>query len=245
MVAVGRSVPAYAEVAVRLRRRIVEGRLSIDRRLPSEAELAEQYGVSRSTVREALRQLSSWGMVVTTRGVRGGSRVARLDHDQVGGMLNLGMHILSRYDAVTVRELLETREFLEAPAARVAALRRTEEHLRAMEATIVKVDRGASMREVFEANRGFHKTVLDASGNRVLGLITEPLFQVLQTRFLRDRAEPQFWTRVVREHKRILEAIRRGNAEAAERAMTLHLSLLRGTYEEIDAARRAPKTEPD
>jgi DNA-binding FadR family transcriptional regulator len=239
------AVPAYVDVARRLQRRIVEGRLSSDRRLPSEAELAELYGVSRSTVREALRQVSAWGLVVTTRGVRGGSRVAWLDHDDVGAMLNVGIHLLSRYDAVSVRELVEARGLLEAPAAGLAAKRRSNENLTAIEATVMKVRPGMSVREIFEANRGFHGAVLDASGNRVLNLITEPLFQILQTRLLRERADPAFWVRIVSEHRTILDAIRRRDADTAERAMARHLSRLRTTYERLDIARQGPTAGSD
>lgn len=233
--------PAYVEIAKRLRGTIVAGRLAPDRRLPSEAEMAERHGVSRSTIREALRQLSSQGLVVTTRGVRGGSRVGAPDHSDVGRMLDAGIALLSHANAVTVPELVEARGFLEVPAARLAAARRSDADIAAMRAGVDALRSKANIRRVFEANRAFHAAILEASGNRVLSLVTEPLFAVLQTRFRRDLVKPGYWAHVQSAHRRILGAIERGDGDAAARAMSSHLARLRELYEAIDSAQpRAP-----
>lgn len=233
-------MPAYVEIADRLRRMIVNGRLAVDRQLPSETDLATRYGVSRSTVREALRQLTPEGLVVTTRGVRGGSRVAKIEHRDVGRMLDAGIALLSRHELVTVRELLETREYLEVPGARLAARHRTPQQLEVLTRSSAALRPTLGAKEIFAANRAFHAAVLDASGNRILNLVSEPLFNVLQTRLLRDRATPSFWRKVAAGHREILDAIARSDPEAAGRAMARHLLELRGTYERIDVASRRP-----
>jgi DNA-binding FadR family transcriptional regulator len=133
-----------------------------------------------------------------------------------------------------VAELLEARELLEIPAARSAATRRRPEHLERMRASVL----GAAERDPrnrFEVHRSFHAAILDASGNRLLHLMTEPLFTILQTRFLRDRATSSFWTQVAADHRAIMRAIASSNGDAAAMAMALHLKRLRGTYERIDA----------
>lgn len=231
---------AYEVVADGIRRMILDGRRSTDRRLATEAELCEKFGVSRSTVREALRMLTSQGLLTTSRGVGGGSRIARLRHEDVGDMLKVSLTLLTRSDGCSVAEMLEAREFLEVPAAEVAAARRLPEHLEAMRATLVRQAERPDARGRFELNRSFHGAVLDATGNRLLNVITEPLFTILQTRFLRDQATPRFWSQVRTQHAAILRAIEARDSEAAGEAMASHLARLRTTYERIDALAQGP-----
>lgn len=233
---------AYEVVAGRLRRMILDGRRSADRRLPTEAELCEKFGVSRSTVREALRMLASQGLVTTSRGVGGGSRIAHLRHQDVGDMLKVSLTLLARSDGCSVAELLEAREFLEIPAARVAAARRGPEHLEALRASLRRPSERPDARRAFDLNRSFHGAILDATGNRLLNVMTEPLFTILQTRFLRDRATPRFWGAVRSQHAAILRAVEAGDGVAAGDAMASHLARLRTTYERIDAMAVGPAT---
>ena len=229
----GPSRLAYEVVADRLRKMILDRRRSSDR-LPTEAELCERFGVSRSTIREALRMLASQGLITTRRGITGGSRIARLRHQDVGDILTIGLTALARTDGCSVAELLEARELLEIPAARAAAARHRPEHLERMRASVE--DPGErDARHVFEVHRSFHAAILDACDNRLLHLMTEPLFTILQTRFLRDRATPTFWSQVTTDHRAIMRAIAAGNGDAAAKAMASHLKRLRATYERIDS----------
>ena len=223
---------AYEVVADRLRKMILDGRRANDR-LPTESELCEKFGVSRSTIREALRTLASQGLITTHRGVTGGSRIVQLRHQDVGDMLTQSLTVLTRTDGCSVAELLEARELLEIPAARAAAARRDEQQLEAMGATL-RALAGRSGAQTFEANRAFHAAILDATGNRLLQLMTEPLNRILQTRFLRDRATPAFWKVVTADHRAILRAIAAQDEDAAASTMAAHLTHLRTTYERID-----------
>src|SRR5690349_832064 len=96
-----------------------------DGRLPSETELSIKFGVSRSTVREAIRTLASQGLVYTVRGVNGGLRVARPKPTDVSDLLSANLTLLTLSDGCSVAELLEARELLEIPAAKLAATRRS------------------------------------------------------------------------------------------------------------------------
>lgn len=230
---------AYLEVANRLRDQILAGELSAGDRLPTEAELCERFGVSRSTIREALRMLSSQRLVATRRGVGGGSSVARIRHDDVTDMLRDSIELLAHTEGATVAELIEARELLEVPAARLAASRRSEEQLERLRASLPSSLESMDMHQIFEVNRSFHDILLEASGNRLLRVVTEPLFSVMQTRFLRDRAGAEFWRRVTHEHATILEAVAQRDAERAGREMEHHLVHLRATYEAIDSRLRS------
>jgi len=232
---------AYLEVANRLREQILAGHLSAGDRLPTEAELCDRFGVSRSTIREALRMLSSQRLVKTSRGVGGGSSVAHIRHDDVTDLLRDSIVLLTQTEGASVGELLEVRELLEVPAARLAAVRRSEVQLTRLRATIPHSLDDVDLRLIFEVNRSFHDVLLESAGNRLLRVVTEPLFTVMQTRFLRDRASIEFWHQVMREHASILEAIEAGDPEQAGHQMEDHLIHLRATYEAIDAhVERAP-----
>ena len=234
---VSRVLPAYQQVANQLQELIMKGTLAVGERLPAEGEMAVQFGVSRSTVREALRGLSSQSLVQTRRGVNGGTFVAEPSAEHVQSYLETSIGLLSGADVVSVDEILETREHFEVPSARLAALRRNDDQLRTLKATLAsgaEVDLAAD----FEGHKEFHVAVMEASGNRLLEVIARPVFSVLRTRFMRDRASPEFWAAVVGDHQDIYDAIAAGDAEASARLMHNHLERLRSMYERIDRAAR-------
>ncbi|MGI9667741.1 MAG: FadR/GntR family transcriptional regulator [Acidimicrobiia bacterium] len=224
--------PAYQQVAADIREMIVSGELSPGDRLPIEADLAERYDVSRSTIREALRVVSSQDLVTTSRGVSGGTFVKQQGTSNVTDTLEVGLGLLAAGDAVTVDELLEVREILEIPATRIAARRITPELLRELELTLEPRDADG-----FDHHRRFHETLMRATGNRLLELVTRPIFEVLRTRFLRDGASTGFWGGVHEDHSAIVDAIRAGDEDAAANAQLEHLRTLRTTYLEIDRER--------
>ncbi len=217
---------AYQQVADQLRTLILGGDLAPGDRLPPESELIELFGVSRSTVREALRALSSQGLITTSRGATGGSVVAPPDESGVGEYLEVKIGLLTRGNHLGVDELLEARALLEVPAAGLAALRRRDAELTALER-----DTGRRGQPIPRENHmRFHESVLDASGNSLLRMMTRPLFGVLRVRFLRDAAPTDFWNAVGDDHHEILDAIRKSDQERAEQRMSEHLSRLRDTY---------------
>src|SRR5918992_592954 len=230
--------PGYQQVADQLRELILEGRINAGERLPTESDLTEMFGASRSTVREALRILSSQNLIVTARGAGGGTFVSRPEPRYVSDFLEASFGLLSDSEHLTVDHLLEAREILEVPAAGLAALRRTEEHLAALRSCFPARAEDASRAHLFEGNLRFHITVVGAGGNMVLPVITRPIFSVLRTRFLRDAAPPAFWKRVARDHRDILAAIEDGSEGDARAQMGRHLENLRPTYEEIDVKTR-------
>jgi GntR family transcriptional repressor for pyruvate dehydrogenase complex len=235
--AVSSSEPAYQRVAEQLRRQILSGELEPGERLPVEGELADQFGVSRSTIREALRSLASQRLVVTTRGVTGGTFVAQPEPADVGDSLIESLEWLAVADQITVGELLEAREMLEVPAAGLAAVRRTQEDLEMLRAALP--DQPEDLSPTFESSRNFHVLIVNASGNRLLETMTRPVFVVLQSRFLRDRAPQSFWANVDDEHRAIYNAIAAGDRLAAEYEMREHLHHLRRMYEIIDRHRQS------
>jgi DNA-binding FadR family transcriptional regulator len=237
---VRRITPAYQQVAEELRRLIVAGELAPGERLPGEPELSTLFGVGRSTVREALRVLSSQRLVRTTRGATGGTFVATPGAEQVSDLLETGIGLLAGVSEVEVSELLEARAMLEVPAARLAATRRDQAALDALHAAAAaeRKARSASAAERFSEHRTFHEAIVDATGNRLLSLMCRPVFNVLGSRFQRDAAPARFWGRVDADHDRILAAIEARDPETAGDEMAAHLRRLESTYRRIDRKRR-------
>jgi GntR family transcriptional repressor for pyruvate dehydrogenase complex len=227
---------AYLDVADHIRELIIAGTVKVGERLPSEAELCSQLGVSRSTLREALRILSSQKVIRTKRGVGGGTIVAAMTHGDVSEMLGNNLDMLARSEGCTVAELVEARELIEVPAARLAALRRSDEQLAKLRKSIPSTLANVNPRRIFEVNHIFHEIVLEMAGNRLLNVLTQPIFTVLSTRFLRDRATMSFWKEVMAQHALIADRIQARDGEGAAMQMMEHVEGLRVTYESIDAA---------
>lgn len=230
---VERIQPAYNQVASQIRELILSGELAPGEKLPNETDLAELFGVSRSTVREALRTLASRDLISTQRGVTGGSFIAKLEPDHIASYLETSFSLLSGTRVVSVNELLEARSLLEVPAARLAAERHNADDLERIRRALE--DERDSLETAFEGHRQFHSSVLRATGNGLLEIMTRPIFTTLRTRFLRDRAPRAFWTTVFEDHAEILRLIESRDAERAGQAMQVHLDYLRATYEEIDS----------
>lgn len=233
----GSREPAYERLARQLREQIVTGALAPGDQLPAEAEMRRRYDVSRSTIREALRVLSSQNLLVTTRGVTGGSFVVQPDPRRIAGHLQASLGLLTSATG-SMNNLLEVRRLLEVPAAGLAARRRTRAQLEAVRATLFDPSEVVDVKDMFRANRDFHGTLLEAAGNPVLEAVTRPIFSVLQDRIQREGANRRFWFKVDRDHREIFGYIEARDDEGACEAQAAHLGHLRSTYTRFDRQRR-------
>lgn len=237
--------PAYRQVADELRAQIVAGVLSPGERLPAEPELAQMFGVGRSTIREALRVLASQQLVETTRGVRGGSFVAEPDPARLIEDMGGALGVLVMTPRLSVANMVEARLLLEPVAARLAAERADPDTIEAVRiaARAPRDDRDPSG---FAAHIDFHTTVLMASGNPMLALMLQPVSDVLRIRLHRARAHDlSLWDEIDRCHVELASAIADGNEGEAERLMREHLAELRPLYEQIDVGERPPDGPDD
>jgi DNA-binding FadR family transcriptional regulator len=234
---------AYEQVADQLRDLIVTGGLAPGDRLPNEAMLARDFGVSRATVREALRVLAAQNLIRTAKGAAGGSYVTLPTVDHISAFVRANVNILTESEHVTLEELLEARELLEVPAARLAAARRSPADLERLRATIPSDAMRLGTREEFAYNSEFHTLVIDASGNTLLAIAAQPIYSVLQTNLARSTLGRQFHRGIHHQHQQITEAIGAGDAEAAAIEMRDHLEFLRPYYEKAwRAVRRSGRT---
>ncbi len=208
---------------------IASGALPEGARLPRELELAESFGVSRGVARECLRSLEERGLVRVKHGsgatVRPASEWDMLNPDVIAAVLGgeQGARLLGDY--------LECRRLLEIEAAGLAARRATQadlvalaEALERMTAAAVQTAGGPSAEDRFhDADVGFHRAVIHATGNHALGRMTEPVHRALAAA-RRPLARPEHrLERSLPEHRRILAAIADRDPEAAREAMRDHL----------------------
>jgi DNA-binding FadR family transcriptional regulator len=218
-------------LADELRADITSGRLQPGERLPPEPELCVKTGVSRSTVREALRLLASQYLIVTTRGVTGGSFVAHPDAEQLGDGLATGFTLLTNSHGVGLADLLELRRALEVPAAGLAAVRRTEEQLLEIRGALFD-PLTDDLDTMMLAHAAFHLAVVKASGNPLFELVGRPIYHASYGEAVTESLPVDYWKRIDTDHRRLLDLLCAGDAEAATVHATRHLDYV------VEIARR-------
>jgi GntR family transcriptional regulator, transcriptional repressor for pyruvate dehydrogenase complex len=205
-------------------------------RLGREEDLAQRFGVSRPTLREALRLLSSAHLIRATKGPGGGIFVAATAEQSIGLSVSESVASMLSADSIDIDELIETRMLLEIPLAGLAAQRATEADVATLYAILDEagtVAQGASFRGL---DTRLHGTIAAIAGNRLARALTEWIGQVLQPP-LQLLVEPAIVDAVVvQQHRDIVRAIERGDPKAAERAMREHLVYL---HDLVGAVRRA------
>lgn len=198
-------------------------------RLPGERELAERLGVSRPSVREALRTLAQQGMLRTRHGA--GTQAAG-----GGAALEAAFGALLAQVEPPLLDLYETRELLEVYLAGRAAERRTEAELAQIEVALRALGDGlADPIERHGPNLRFHLAIAAAAHNPVLSEILSCLYAGIHARVEAAGLEVGRWP-VSREiHEQIFEAIRRQNTQDAQRAMTVHMGIAIEEIRQIEA----------
>lgn len=210
-------------IVEQIRTMIVEGRIKPGDPLPSERDLAAKMCVSRTAVREALKGLTSMGVLVRTP--RGTSVAA--DIRTVLDRLMTYALALGHRDYV---ELLEARRFLDTECAGLAAKRITPEELEALRDIMSQMRASVDEAEKFvHANVDFHKAVVMAAKNKTLYLFFSHVYELLN-QFQRDITSHALRLRSVEHHEKILNAISKGHSAQARSAMRNHLSDVEGAY---------------
>jgi GntR family transcriptional repressor for pyruvate dehydrogenase complex len=207
--------PVYELVVEQLRRAIHMGTYVPGDKLPPERELAQRLEVSRASVREAVRVLEGEGYVETRRGATGG--VIVLDRAQLEE--KIGPYI--RALLPQMEEIFEFRKAVECAAARLAAERRTDEHLSNLEAALKVLEDGLETRRFRAADSQFHLGIAEAAGNRWMRDAVEHARAALWMP-VDPHVEHVFGT-AQRHHRQILDAVRARDADEAERLMAEHL----------------------
>ncbi len=222
----------YEEVARDLASAISEGQLAPGTFLPTEQELAQEYGASRSVVREAVKLLSARGFVEVLHGR--GSRVRPRHQWQ---LLDQLVHLV-REDRQVPHDLLELRRILEVEIAGLAAERAVTEQLAAMEETIAAMAAAADRpEECIEQDILFHRLLAEAARNSLLPLVLEPVGQLLRASRVATIHNPGAVERSISAHRAILDRVAAHDADGARDAMRSHLLQVEGEILRIQSER--------
>ena len=215
-------------LARELRKQILSGALSDGDALPPERDLVAQTGLSRGSVREALRILEAEQLVRTRPGRSGGSVAVRPGHDALDK--SLSMFVLGRQ--ITLLSLLQTREALEPSLAALAAQNRTKDELAQLEQVTLRVEEAFDDVPLFlTENVNWHCAIAAASHNELLQAVMISLSgMVYKATAMENFATPEVRTTVVKTHRRILDAIAKKDAEVARQRMARHLAAVTAAF---------------
>ena len=230
-----------AQIAQAIRDAIISGRLIVDERLPSEAELSEQFRVSRPTVREALKRLAAQSLIRTQRGATGGAFVNRLSFEDAYSQQITTSTLLLSMNAISFDTACEARFALERACSPLSAQRRTADQLATMRAEIHRQSQPGLTDEAFCASDvAFHRALVDGAANPVLSYqlagaveAMQPLMNMI-TFTARSREE------IVSLHSQIADALEGRDSTKVDAALIALEAYTRQLAQNVARQRRKP-----
>ncbi len=233
----GQREPLSQQVAEQIINLIASHHLDPGDVLPSQQELCQRLGVSRTVIRDALQVLSGLGVIRVSQGVR--AQVVKTDP----AALSTVMRLSAGGGAKGMENLLSVREILEPEVAALAARHATAKDIAYMEKAIARMDEAIDDAERYvEADQEFHLSLAEATGNDLLPRITFPVVSLLQNmRRVAVRTEGAT-QRAQTFHRAILEMVKQRDPDAAREAMRGHLAQVRN---EISFANQMTSRDPN
>jgi GntR family transcriptional regulator, transcriptional repressor for pyruvate dehydrogenase complex len=247
MTAPARLRGATEHVAAEIQHHIQREALGPGDFLGREDDLAAAFGVSRPTLREALKLLSSGNLIRATRGPGGGIFVARTADRGMSRSVSDAIAMMLETGAVSLEELLEARLLLEVPLAGLAARRSDEATVKRLREALRAARRSPDDAALAAIDADIHRTIAAAAaGNRVIRALTDWTFEVAQPSTVRATRPEVVRSAVIDQHEALLAAIAEGDASSAERAMRDHLLYLRSVLETAreEPVRATPRGAP-
>jgi GntR family transcriptional repressor for pyruvate dehydrogenase complex len=223
-----RAPRAFEEIADQIRKELSARRLRAGDRLPPERTLAGQFGVSRNTLREALRALENAGLLRLQKGATGGAFV----RESTGDAIITGLRDMFHLGAIRPEHLTEARVMIEAIAVRTACERATADDIEALKANVAAAERAERDKVDFfdqaAIHLDFHRIVARATKNPVMVIVMEALIDVMQ-HFIRAIGQTRNpW--VLPSRRRFMKHFEAGESDAAVAEMEQHLERLNRYY---------------
>jgi DNA-binding FadR family transcriptional regulator len=230
---------ASNQIAETIEQAIIDGQLKADDRLPTEEELAVRYGVSRPTIREALKRLAARHLVRSRRGPSGGTFVSDPSPEELAQSIGTAATLLVAVGRVSLDEVATARTEMEAVCCRLAAKLRTDEHLEELHSEIViQRDETITDAEFCSSDVRFHRVIVQAAGNTLLrflmSAITEALLPISNMIIFRVRDRRV----IVAHHERIAKALESHDTDAAVAAVHDLMAYTRDQYAAAEKMRR-------
>jgi GntR family transcriptional repressor for pyruvate dehydrogenase complex len=214
---------AFEEICERIREQLALGVLKPGDKLPPERELAQQLGVSRNVLREALRSLEMAGILRLQKGVKGGAFIQEGDTSRMNevmrDMLSLG--------TISVRELSEARINVIDLVVRLACVNARQHDFEALEANIERTDLATHegrLLDRVECSREFYKLLAESTGNKVIAMITNSVTEIhMRFVYAKVASSGAATPRLTDKRRQFLSALRARDVAAATRLMRIHL----------------------
>ncbi|MER6346319.1 FadR/GntR family transcriptional regulator [Streptomyces sp. NPDC001595] len=224
----------------RIKEMITEGRLEPGQRLPTERDLAARLGISRSSMREAIRALTVLGVLEARHG--SGIYVTRLE---AGDLLETFGVVADLSRGERLVELLEVRRVLESTATALAAARITPDQLAEVERQLTAMNATDDPERILAHDLAFHRAIAEAAGNESMAAILEGLSsRTFRARVWRGYQEEGAFDRTRREHAAIHRALAARDPEAARAAAATHVGEVEQWLRERLDVRAAPGSRP-
>lgn len=225
---------ASQDVVQQIKTHIFDGNLAPGERLPSEKQLGEQFGLSRITVRDAMRVLESQGLITIRVGAGGGAFVTSSNPESANELLT----DLLRLQRANIRELVEARLVIETSIVNFASQRATRADIEAMQRAIdnARAGRVAGNPNFMTHSVDFHVALAKAAKNPVL-LFTVNSFRALFYKVLEKLLpDEQMALRAVNDHQKILDAVVAHDADRAAQLMREHLAYFEKRARKLEQA---------
>lgn len=217
----------------KIKEAILDGKLRPGFKLPTEKEMAEQFGVSVVTLREALTALQVFGVIEKKKGKGGGNFIAELDNDSIRKYLR---HYLS-FKNLSIKHLYEVRKIIEPPIIKLAAtsinndeINKLSKNVSDCEEMIRKAGSDFSEKEFFDLdqmNVDFHRIIAESTHNPILILTVDYVFYFLgEVEIKLMVPDLRFSQDTIREHRAIIESLKERDFQRCEREIMIHLEHL-------------------
>jgi GntR family transcriptional repressor for pyruvate dehydrogenase complex len=208
------------DAILRIKAMITSGELGPGDRLPPEKELGEKLGVSRNSLREAVKALEVIRVLDVRRG--DGTYVTSLEPRLLLEALNF---VVDLHTDRSILEAFEVRRMLEPAAASIAAVRLTDEHLARLDALLNEIDATVTIEDLVQHDLAFHQGIVEAAGNEYLSRLVESMqSSTLRARIWRGITQQGAVDRTIAEHRAILEALRRRDAQLSAALCLTHIA---------------------
>jgi GntR family transcriptional regulator, transcriptional repressor for pyruvate dehydrogenase complex len=214
-----------------VRGQISAGKLAVGQQLPTEARMAAEFGVSRPLLREALAELRAEGFVETVNGR--GTFVRHPGEEDLADALVRQLQLSGREPGLTVDHLYEARQAIEVSAAALAAERATPDLIATLDRLLqAMIDSEGDAAAYTAADVGFHVAVARATDNPIFPALLGPIATMIIKGMFESHGTPDAVRLGIEAHTKVLQAIKRGQPEAARKAMAAHLAESRSIFPE-------------
>ncbi|MCU7846201.1 MAG: FadR family transcriptional regulator [Candidatus Thiodiazotropha sp. (ex Monitilora ramsayi)] len=230
------------QIAEQLRHAIINGQFKTGERLPTEDELAKRYGVSRATVREALKRLAAQNLIRSRRGPTGGNFVTQPTHEELAESLSGAATLLVGLGSMSIDEIIEARRVLQGGCLKLAARHATSDHIEQARAALDRQKLTGLTDEAFcQADVTFHRALVDASDNGMIRFVMYAIIEALVPitnmvlSYVKERHE------IIAIHEHLLTALENRSEVDLDQALNRLLDYLTETFQEAQIQRDGHK----